>query len=253
MHHLNEVARAAGADEGDARPILRLRGGLLEDVPDVVVGVDVAPRHQRGPVPRALLAAGDPHPEVEYPPRGGLLDPPLRVLVPLVPAVDDGVPGVEVGDERVDGGVDGAPGLDEQHDGAGPGEGEDEAPRVAVAEHRERALGLGAGHGGVDLGGGAVVDGDREALLGDVEGEVLAHGGEPREADARRRGGPRRGGGGRGRRRRRGGHRVRRRRRRRRWRWGGGVENGEEIEERERLRGYRNMVWGFGWGPLSFR
>lgn len=34
---------------------------------------------------------------------------------------------------------------------------------------------------------------------------------------------------------------------------GGGVENGEEIEERERLRGYRNMVWGFGWGPLSFR
>jgi hypothetical protein len=31
-----------------------------------------------------------------------------------------------------------------------------------------------------------VVDGDREAFLGNVEGEVLAHGGEAREADAGR-------------------------------------------------------------------
>nr|CAB3489801.1 unnamed protein product [Digitaria exilis] len=203
VDHLDEVASAAGANEGDASPVLRLRGGLLEDVPDVVVRVDVAAGHERRPVPRALLPAGHAHPEVQDPAGRGLLDAALRVLVPLVAAVDDGVAGLEVGDEGLDGGVDGASRLDEEHDGAGASEGEHEPSRVAVAQHRERALVARADERGVHLGGGAVVDGDREALLGDVEREVLAHGGEAGEPDARGRGVGR---GGRGGCRRRGGH-----------------------------------------------
>jgi len=227
VHHLNEVASTTGPNEGDARPILRLRGGLLEDVPDVVVGIDVAAGHERGPVPRALLAAGHAHPEVQDPARRGLLDAPLRVLVPLVAAVDDGVAGLEVGGEGLDGGVDGGARLDEEHDGARAGEGEHEAARVAVAQHRQRALVPRAGERGVHLGGGAVVDGDREPLLGDVESQVLAHGGEAREPDARCRSVGR---GGRGGRRRRGGHR---RVGFGRWGRGGGAEMGGGRGERD--------------------
>lgn len=87
--------------------------------------------------------------------------------------------------EGGDGLVDGCAGLDEDDDRSRALEGEDEVAGVVLADEREGAFAVGPIYGLVDFGGGAVVDGDWEAFVGDVEGEVLAHDGEAGEADAR--------------------------------------------------------------------
>ncbi|KAL6227562.1 hypothetical protein ACLB2K_001519 [Fragaria x ananassa] len=75
-------------------------------------------------------------------------------------------------------GLDGSANLDEDDDGSRALEREDEVFRGVLAGEREVALSGGAVDDLVDLGGGAVVDGNGGAFLGDVEGEVLAHDGK---------------------------------------------------------------------------
>ena len=170
MDHLDEVSRTSLADVGDAGAVLDLSGDFREDVLDVVVGFVGAAGHEGGAVAGAVFAAGDAHAEVEEALLGGLLDAALGVLVPLVAAVDDGVAGVHMVGESGDGLVDGGAGLDEDDNGSGPLEGEHEVAGVVLPEEREGALLAGPIYGLVDLGGCAVVDGDWEALFGDVEG-----------------------------------------------------------------------------------
>lgn len=93
-----------------------------------------------------------------------------------------------MGGERGDSLIDRSTSLDEDDDGSGPLDGEHEVARIVLTEERKIALVVGPVDGLVDLGGGAVVDGDGEAFLCDVEGEVLAHDGEACEADARESG-----------------------------------------------------------------
>ncbi len=99
-----------------------------------------------------------------------------------VAAVDDDVVGIEEHGEAVDHGVGGLPGLDEDDDFAGTldglhelleGPGSDQSTgRVGV--FRDELIGL---------GGGAVVDRDPEAVIGDVEGKVLTHDRKAHESD----------------------------------------------------------------------
>lgn len=112
------------------------------------------------------------------------MDSALGVLVPLVAAVDYGVAGLHVGGQGGDGLVDRSAGLDEDDDGSGALEREDEVFGGVLAGEGEVAFVDGPIDGLIDFGGGPVVDGDGEAFLGDVEGEVLAHNGEAGEAYA---------------------------------------------------------------------
>lgn len=185
MDHFNEITRTAVADVGDAGAVLDLSGDLVENILDVEVGLVGPAGHERRAVASAFFTAGNPHSEVENAPVGDLADPPLGVLVPLVAAVDDGVAGLHVVGEGGDGLVNGSAGLDEDNDGSGALDGEDEVAGAVLAEEGEIALVVGPIDGLVDLGGGAVVDGDGEAFLSDVEGEVLSHHGEAGQAYAR--------------------------------------------------------------------
>lgn len=71
--------------------------------------------------------------------------------------------------------IDGGTGLDEDDYGSGSLEREHEIAWGVLADEGEVAFLLGSLYGFVDFGGGSVVDGDGEAFLGDVEGEILAH------------------------------------------------------------------------------
>jgi len=168
VHHLHEVPRTSLADVRDAGAVLDLRGDFVEDVVDVLVGGFGTAGHEGGAVASALFPAGDAHAKVEEAFFGDLADAAFGVLVPLVAAVNDAVTGLEVFGECGDGLVDGGAGLDEDDDESGALEGEDKVTRIVLAREREGALIAGPIYGLVDFDGRTVVDGDGEALLGDV-------------------------------------------------------------------------------------
>ena len=141
--------------------------------PSSRVGVGVAARHDRRAVERTDLAAGDPDP--------GEADPLLRQrLVPAhgvapvrVAGVGDDVALVEQRHELVDDGVGALAGLDHDDDPARALERVDEVLERAgdgevalVAVLLDERLGLARR---------AVVDGDPDAVAGEVAGEVAAH------------------------------------------------------------------------------
>nr|GMD01623.1 Uncharacterised protein [Ipomoea batatas] len=113
VDHFDEITRPALADVGYARAVLHLGGDLVEDILDVEVGLVGPAGHEGRAVSRPILAAGNPHAEIQESFSGGLGDAALGVLVPLVAAVDDGVAGLHVLGQGGDGLVDGSPGLDE--------------------------------------------------------------------------------------------------------------------------------------------
>ncbi|KAL6144054.1 hypothetical protein ACLB2K_054749 [Fragaria x ananassa] len=175
------LSSALDPSSSSSRPALPSRP---ENVLDIGVGLVGPPGNEARAMASTFLAAGDAHAEVEEAPGRSLVDAVLGVLIPLVAAIDDGVAGLHVGRQGGDGLVDGSVGLDEDDDGLGALEREDEVFGGVLAGEREVALGGSAMDGLVDLGGGAVVDGDGEAFLGDVEGEILAHDDKAGEADA---------------------------------------------------------------------
>ncbi len=143
-----------------------------------------AARHQGRTVARAVLTAGDTHAEVVDARglegrRASLGD--CKVLVSTV---DKQVAGLEQRAELGDGVIHRRSGLDHHQDAA----------RLLERSHelldgmRTKDLGfaakllLGALQEAVHLVGGAVVYGNREALLGHVEGQVLSHHGKTDEA-----------------------------------------------------------------------
>ncbi len=171
-----------GAHEGLAGLLVHLGGDGLPDGLEVLEGGLVAAGHEGRAETRALLAAGHAGADEEEAlflegffaadgvgPKG-------------VAAVDDDVAGLEHGGEAVDHGVGGLAGLDEDDGLAGLGEGRSELLERLGADNA-------AGGGGVfgdELVGlldRAVIDRDLEAVVGDVEGEVLTHHGEADESD----------------------------------------------------------------------
>jgi len=136
----------------------------------------------------ALLAAGDADAEEADILGFEILVTSLAVGVERVAAFEDGVARLEVRQELLDHLVDRLAGLDHDDDGARPLHRLDELHQVGfrhdllieplLFRHRDEV---------VDLGGGAVVDRDGVAVLGDVERQIGAHYCEPDQADIGRR------------------------------------------------------------------
>lgn len=61
------------------------------------------------------------------------MQPPLGILVPLIPTIDNSITRLHIIRQGGDGLVDRGPGLDEDDDGSGPFEGQDEVLGGVVA------------------------------------------------------------------------------------------------------------------------
>ena len=116
VHHLDEVPGAVGADVGAARHAVDVRGDLLEQRAQRLVGLGGPARHDRRAVQRALLAAGDPGADEVQPALADRLLATDGVGVEGVAAVDDDVAFFHGVGEFVDDGVGGVAGLDHDDD-----------------------------------------------------------------------------------------------------------------------------------------
>ncbi|SCE28402.1 hypothetical protein GA0115253_104092 [Streptomyces sp. Termitarium-T10T-6] len=182
VHHLHEVTRAVRADvRGARRAVLRLRGDPLQHRAQRRVGLRRTARHDAGPVQRALLAAGDPHPDEMDPALAQLLLAAAGVLEVGVAAVDDDVALLQQRRELLDHRVGGFPRLHHDHQTPGAFQRGDEL--LGRVRGDERALVAELLDQGVGPGRGAVVQGDGEAVAGEVPGEVAAHDRESGDAD----------------------------------------------------------------------
>ena len=174
-------ASGAGADVRDARAVVDLRGDLLQDRRQLAVAARLAARHQARAVERPFLAARHAHAGEAQSLRRELALAPLGVVGVAVAGVDDQVARLQVRQEGGDGVIDRLAGLDQQDQLARPHQRGADLGRRACTDHAlaraepgERRLGL------VPR---TVEDGDREAVAGDVEGQVLAHDGEADDGD----------------------------------------------------------------------
>ncbi|ESU50790.1 hypothetical protein P376_1233 [Streptomyces sp. HCCB10043] len=182
VDHLHEVARAVRADvRGARRAVLRLRGDPLQHRAQRRVGLRRAARHDAGPVQRALLAAGDPHSDEVDPALAQLFLAAAGVLEVGVAAVDDDVALLQQWRELLDHRVGGFPRLHHDHQAPGAFQGGDELLGRVCGD--EGALVAELLDQGVGPGRGAVVQGDGEAVAGEVPGEVAAHDRESGDAD----------------------------------------------------------------------
>src|SRR5699024_9685806 len=158
-----------GADVRTARLAVVLGGDVLQQRADRLVPLGRATGHDRGPVQRALLTAGDAHPEEVQAllPQCGL--PPAGVLVVRVPAVHHDVARLEQLGQGVDGGVSALPGLHHDHHPARTLQAGDE---VGELGGRHEALVTVGSHQLLGAGRGAVVHRHRVAVVGEVAGQV---------------------------------------------------------------------------------
>ena len=102
--------------------------------------------------------------------------------VVAVAAVDDDVALLEQGHEAFDHFIGRAAGLDQHDDLAGALERSDEVLQLGLADETTRGVRVG-GHEFFHLTRRPVVDGDFEAVVGDVKSQILAHDCEADEAD----------------------------------------------------------------------
>ena len=105
---------ASAADMGHAGAVVDLGGDPGEDGLQPRIRILVAAGHDRGAMARARLAAADAGSQVAHPGALDHVDAALGVGVEGVPAVHDGVAGIEQRDELIQHGVDGASGIDHQ-------------------------------------------------------------------------------------------------------------------------------------------
>ena len=182
VHHLDEVPGAVGADVGAAGHAVDVRGDLLEQRAERLVGLGRAARHDRRAVERALLAAGDAGADEVQAALADRLLAADGVGVERVAAVDDDVAFFHGVGELVDDGVGRVAGLD--HD--------DHPPRLlqrgkefrdASPTAHEVALGTVLLEQRVGLGDRPVVQRDGVAVVGEVAGEVRTHHGQAGDAD----------------------------------------------------------------------
>ena len=129
VDHLDEVTGTVLADVGAAWRAVDMGGDLLQDRAERLVGQCGTARHDRRPVQRAFLAAGDAAAdEVDALDLRGRL-PPDGVLELGVAAVDQDVAGLQQLGELVDDRIGRAAGLDHDDDLAGHLEGRHELRR----------------------------------------------------------------------------------------------------------------------------
>ncbi|MDQ0619303.1 hypothetical protein QFZ33_003327 [Arthrobacter globiformis] len=181
VHHLDEVAGAVGADPGAARLAVNLGGDLLQQRAKGVVGLLGAAGHDGRAVEGAFLTAGDADAHEVQVLLGQRGFPAAGVLVVRVAGVDHDVARFQQRNELVDDGVNRLAGLD--HD--------EHAARLLQGVHQllqrfsahEVAVGAVLFEEGVGLLNRAVVQGNGEAVAGQVAGEVGAHHREAGDTD----------------------------------------------------------------------
>ena len=181
VHHLHEVARPVGADVRAARHTVDVRGDLLQQRAERLVGLGRTAGHDRRPVERALLAAGDARADEVQAALAHRLLAADGVGVERVAAVDDDVAFFHRVGELVDDGVGRVAGLD--HDQHPPRflKGGKEF-RYGLAAH-EVALGAVFGEQRVGLGDRPVVQRDGVAVVREVARDVGAHHGQAGDPD----------------------------------------------------------------------
>ena len=183
VHHLDEVAGAVGPDVGAARHAVDVRGDLLEQRAQRLVGLGRAAGHDRRAVERALLAAGDAGADEVQAALADRLLAADGVGVERVAAVDDDVAFLHRVGELVDDRVGGVAGLDhDQHPARLLQRGKEF--RDGLAAH-ELALGTVLVEQRVGLGDRAVVQRHGVAVVGEVAGDVGAHHRQAGDADLR--------------------------------------------------------------------
>ena len=181
VHHLHEVPGAVGADVGAARHAVDVRGDLLEQRAERLVGLGRAAGHDRRALQRALLAAGDAGADEVQPALADRLLAADGVGVERVAAVDDDVAFFHRVGELVDHGVGRIAGLDhDDHPARLLQCGKEFGDRLAADEVALRAVLL---QQRIGLGDRAVVQRHGVAVVGEVAGEVRAHHGQAGDAD----------------------------------------------------------------------
>ena len=116
MDGLDEMAGAGFAHPVGTRLALMLGGDRFQDRRDPLPILLGAADHDRGPVPRTLLAAGDPDAEKRKP---HVAHPPRRVVEIGIAGVDDEIVRGEIGFEIGYLLIDRRPGRHHENDGAG--------------------------------------------------------------------------------------------------------------------------------------
>ena len=200
VDHLDVVASAVGADMGhagdttldglaggragefDAGDGIYLRGDGFPDGLQFGPGGSIATRHEGRTKTGAFFAAGDAGADEAEALGLQLFLAADGVRPEGVAAVDDDVARLESRGELVDHRVGRAAGLDEDDRFAGLLEGGREVLDGGAAGELARGLRVFL-HELVGLGGRTVIHRDREAVVGDVEGEVLTHDGQTDETN----------------------------------------------------------------------
>ena len=185
VDHFDVMACAVFADPVAAGgSVFDLGGDGLEDVFNGRPCGGIAAGHDGGAEARAFFAPGDAGADEEDAFRGKSFGAAVGIGEERVAAIDYDVAGLEIGQDVVDGLVDGVAGFDHEHDAAG-----------ALEERCELLGGVGADDVGalgfvgeevVDFGGGAVEYGHFEAVVVHIEDKVLSHDGKTDEADITR-------------------------------------------------------------------
>ena len=169
--------------EGLAGLGIDLGGDGFPDRLEVLPRIGIAAGHHGRAEARAQFAAGDAGAE-ELALGGVFLFAADGVGPEAVAAVDDDVVRLDAGvDELLGHRIDGRAGLDQDDELARLLDGGDELlERLAADQPAGRVF---AGDEFLHRLGGAVVDRDLEAVVGDVEGEVFAHDGQADQTDIR--------------------------------------------------------------------
>ena len=181
VHHLHEMPCAVGADVRAARHAVDVRGDLLEQRAQRLVGLGGPARHDRRTVQRALLAAGDARADEVQPAFAHRLLPANGVGVQRIAAVDDDVAVFHRVGELVDHGVGRVAGLDhDQHPTRLLQCGKEFRNRLAAHEVALRPV---LGEQRVGLGDRTVVQRHGVAVMGEVARDVGPHHGQAGDAD----------------------------------------------------------------------
>jgi hypothetical protein len=172
------------AHEGLAGLLVDLGGDGVPDRGEVLVGILVAAGHERRAEASAFLTAGHAGTDEEETLFLKRLFAADGVGPESVTAVDDDVARLEHGREAVNYRVGGFAGLHEDDGLAGLREGGGEFLEGLGANDSAGSVGVFCDKL-LGLFDGAIVDRDLEAVIGDVEGEILTHDGESNESDVR--------------------------------------------------------------------
>ena len=185
MNHLDEVARAVRPDVRAAGDALVGGGDRLEHGAEAFVGGPGPTRHDGRPPQGALLAAGDACAHEVQAALGRPLLAADRVGEQRVAAVDDDVALVHERGELFHDGIRRGARLHHDDGHAGCAQGCDEVLQ-GRGGNEGRLLAV-LGHELIGAGGGAVEDGCRVAVAGQVAGQVRSHHAQSVHADVGRR------------------------------------------------------------------